>query len=143
MSELTRNESVESLQSRTSTVMAKKGQWPTRAKSNQQQVRGRKRALAEKTPEKRDSNVMIEEQPQKKATAAAAADIEVKEKIMNAKLSKADGKKPRAKSPEGGIGARGKRASAAVLHVEESSQSSKRPRTRSQTEESIPSILER
>eukprot|EP00571_Detonula_confervacea_P011375 CAMPEP_0172302956 /NCGR_PEP_ID=MMETSP1058-20130122/4589_1 /TAXON_ID=83371 /ORGANISM="Detonula confervacea, Strain CCMP 353" /LENGTH=302 /DNA_ID=CAMNT_0013013627 /DNA_START=28 /DNA_END=936 /DNA_ORIENTATION=+ len=143
ITDLTRNESVDSLlQSQPAAAMAKKGQRPTRAKS-QQQGRGRKRALAEKTPEKRDSNVMIEEQPKNKA---AVADLDVKEKLMNAKLSKAaEGKKPksssaRAKSPEGGLGARGKRASSAVLHVEEAAQP-KRPRTRSQTEESIPAII--
>lgn len=145
MAELARNESHESLQSHRSVPgMAKKGQRLTArgAKPNQQ---GRKRALAEKTAEKRDANVMInEQQPQKKA--AAAADLEVKEKMLNAKLSKAEGgKKPksasaaRSKSPEGGLGARGKRvAPAAVLHGEESN---KRPRTRSQTEESIPESL--
>ena len=123
--------------------MAKKGQRPTRAKIQHQQGRGRKRALAEKTPEKRDTNVMIEGQPKGKAVAAVA-DREVKEKMMHAKLAKAEGKKPkssaaRSKSPEGGLGTRGKRASAAVLHVDES-QPTKRPRTRSQTEESIPAI---
>ncbi|KAL3768239.1 hypothetical protein ACHAW5_003002 [Stephanodiscus triporus] len=126
----------DSLHIRPSATSAKKCQRPPRiTKTQQQQGRGRKRALAEKTPEKRDGNVMIEEKPNGKA---AASDLEVKEKIMNAKLSKAEGgKKPkssstgaaRAKSPEGGPGARGRRAS-----VEES-QSTKRPRTRSQTEE--------
>lgn len=143
MTELTRNESVDSLlQNRpVAAAMAKKGQRPARAKS-QQQGRGRKRALAEKTPEKLDSNVMIEEQPKNKG---AVADLEVKEKMMNAKLSKAtEGKKPksssaRAKSPEGGLVTRGKRASSAALHAEEAQP--KRPRTRSQTEESIPAIL--
>ena len=125
---------------------SKKCQRPLRSsKSQQQQGRGRKRVLAEKTPEKRDDNVMIDEKPNDKSSSAA--DLEVKEKIMNAKLSKADGgKKPkstatgtaRAKSPEGGLGARGKRASTAGAshHVEESP-TTKRPRTRSQTEETF------
>jgi len=132
--QMTRNESVDSLQTRPSAV-AKKGQRPTRAISHQQ-GRGRKRALAEKTPEKSNANVMLEEPKNK----AAAADLQVKEKMLNAKLSKAEGKKPkssaRAKSPEG-LGARGKRT--AALHVEES-QSNKRPRTRSETEESISTV---
>jgi hypothetical protein len=129
----------DALHPRPSATSAKKCQRPPRiTKAQQQQGRGRKRALAEKTPEKRDGNVMIEEKPNDKVSAAA--DLEVKEKIMNAK----GGKKPkssstgvaRAKSPEGGPGARGKRASTAGAshHVEES-QSTKRPRTRSQTEE--------
>ena len=131
--QMTRNESVDSLQTRPSAV-AKKGQRPTRAISHQQ-GRGRKRALAEKTPEKSNANVMLEEPKNK----AAAADLQVKEKMLNAKLSKAEGKKPksaRAKSPEG-LGTRGKRT--AALHVEES-QSNKRPRTRSETEESISTV---
>ncbi|KAL7530632.1 hypothetical protein ACHAXR_003606 [Thalassiosira sp. AJA248-18] len=143
LTELTRNESVDSLQTRpSSAAMAKKCQRPMMRAKSHQQGRGRKRALAEKTPEKLDSNVMIEE-PKTKAVGVAAADLEVKEKMLNAKLSKADGKKPkslaRAKSPEGGLVARGKRT--AALHVEES-QTNKRPRTRSQTEESIPAILD-
>lgn len=93
MTELARNESIESLQSRNAQI-AKKGQRPTRAKIQHQQGRGRKRALAEKTPEKRDTNVMIEEQPKAKAVAAVA-DLDVKEKMMNAKLAKAEGKKPK------------------------------------------------
>ncbi len=108
-----------------------KGQHP-------QQGTGKKRS---KTPEKRDGNVMIEENPN-----GTVADLNVKEKIMNAKLSMADGgKKPksssavpsRAKSPEG-PGGRGKRASTTVVsqNVEES-QSTKKVRTRSQTEESF------
>jgi len=139
MTELTQNESVDSLlQPRPSAAMAKKGQRPARAKT-QQQGRGRKRALAEKTPE--NTNVMME-QPKKKA---GVADFEVKEKMINAKLSKAtEGKKPksssaRAKSPEGSVGVRGKRASSASLHAEEVQP--KRPRTRSQTEESLTAIL--
>jgi hypothetical protein len=136
----------DSLQPRPSAASAKKCQRPPRSsKSQQQQGRGRIRALAEKTPEKRDDNVMIDEKPNDKSSSAA--DLEVKEKIMNAKLSKADGgKKPkstatgtaRAKSPEGGLGARGKRASTAGAshHVEESP-TTKRPRTRSQTEETF------
>jgi len=136
MSELSRNESVDSFQTRPSSV-AKKGQRPMRAAKSHQQGRGRKRALAEKMPESSKSNVMLEE-PKNKVAAVA---LEVKEKMLNAKLSKAEGKKPkssaRAKSPEG-MGARGKRAPA-VLDVEDS-QAIKRPRTRSQTEESIPAI---
>lgn len=150
ISELTRNESVDSLvQSR----MAKNGQRSTTKASNkpqqQQQARGRKRALADKTTEKRDSNVMIDEQSKQKqsaSAAAAASDLDVKNKMLNAKRSKAEGnnKKPssasRAKSPEGGLGvARGKRASAVAPREE--SPSSKRARTRSETEESIPDIL--
>lgn len=128
-----KNESADSSQTRPSAV-AKKGQRPTRAKSHQhQQGKGRKRALAEKTPENSKANVMLEEPKDK---AAAAADFQVKEKL--AKLSKAEGKKPkssvRAKSPEG-LGVRGKRV--AALHVEEV-HSNKRPRTH--TEESIPTI---
>ena len=70
----------------------------------------------------------------------------MKNKMLNAKRSKAEGnnKKPssasRAKSPEGGLGvARGKRASTSLPREE--SPSSKRARTRSETEESIPDIL--
>jgi len=137
LSELSRNESVDSFQTRPSSV-AKKGQRPMRAAKSHQQGRGRKRALAEKMPENSKSNVMLEE-PKNKVAAVVA--LEVKEKMLNAKLSKAEGKKPkssaRAKSPEG-LGARGKRAPA-VLDVEDS-QAIKRPRTRSQTEESIPAI---
>ena len=151
ISELTRNESVDSLvQSR----MAKNGQRSTTKASNkpqqQQQARGRKRALADKTTEKRDSNVMIDEQSKQKQSAssssAAVSDLDVKNKMLNAKRSKAEGnnKKPssasRAKSPEGGLGvARGKRASTSLPREE--SPSSKRARTRSETEESIPDIL--
>ena len=131
------NESVDSLQINPNppSAVQKKGQRPSEraAKSQQQQQgRGRKRALTEKTPEKCDNN--------------ASADVEAKEKkMLNAKLSSkaADGggKKPksssgsRTHSPDsGGLGmARGKR-SAAPLHVESEP---KRPRTRSQTEESI------
>ena len=146
ISELTRNESVDSLQSR----MAKNGQRSTtKVSSNksqqQQQTRGRKRALADKTAEKRDSNVMIDEQSeQQKQSAATASELDVTNKMLNAKLSKAEGnhKEPssasRAKSPEGVLGvARGKRASA----VAPREGSPKRARTRSETEESIPDIL--
>ncbi|KAL7525469.1 hypothetical protein ACHAWF_001380 [Thalassiosira exigua] len=137
--ELSRNDSGDSFQSRPlAAPMAKNVPRPSRAtKHHPQQGKGRKRALAEKTPEKIDGNVLLAEAPKGKA---AKVDLEVKEKMRNAKLSKAEGKKPkvvaRAKSPEGGLGARGKRT--AALHVEESP--SKRPRTRSQTEESIPAI---
>jgi hypothetical protein len=136
----------DSLQPRPSATSAKKSQRPLMSgKSQQQQGRGRKRALAEKTPEKRDDNVMTDEKPNDKSSAAA--DLEVKEKIMNAKLSKAEGGKKqkssltgttRAKSPEGGPGARGKRASTAgASHHVEDSQTTKRPRTRSQTDETL------
>ena len=150
ISELTRNESVDSLHSR----ISKNGPRSTTKASNkpqqQQQARGRKRALADKTTEKRDSNVMIDEQSKQKQSAssssAAASDLDVKNKMLNAKRSKAEGnnKKPssasRAKSPEGGLGvARGKRASTSLPREE--SPSSKRARTRSETEESIPDIL--
>mmetsp|Transcript_39962 Transcript_39962/g.83930 ORF Transcript_39962/g.83930 Transcript_39962/m.83930 type:complete len:289 (+) Transcript_39962:94-960(+) len=135
--QLTRNESVDSFQTRPS-AMAKKGQRPLRAKS-QPQGRGRKRTLSEKTPENSNENVMVEKT--KTTKAETAADLQVKEKMLHAKLSKAEAKKPkpsaRAKSPEG-LGARGKRT--AAIHVEES-QANKRPRTRSQTEESIPDCL--
>eukprot|EP00584_Thalassiosira_punctigera_P001238 CAMPEP_0172527094 /NCGR_PEP_ID=MMETSP1067-20121228/1862_1 /TAXON_ID=265564 ORGANISM="Thalassiosira punctigera, Strain Tpunct2005C2" /NCGR_SAMPLE_ID=MMETSP1067 /ASSEMBLY_ACC=CAM_ASM_000444 /LENGTH=293 /DNA_ID=CAMNT_0013310759 /DNA_START=84 /DNA_END=965 /DNA_ORIENTATION=+ len=136
MSELTRNESVDSFQTRPNG--AKKGQRPVRATKAHREGRGRKRALAEKAPGDSQANVMLEEP---KGKVAAATDLEVKEKMLNAKLSKAEGKKPksscRAKSPEGLGAARGKRPAAAVL---EESQAAKRPRTRSQTEESIPPI---
>ena len=152
ISELTRNESVDSLHSR----ISKNGPRSTTKASNkpqqQQQARGRKRALADKTTEKRDSNVMIDEQSKQKQSAssssagATASDLDVKNKMLNAKRSKAEGnnKKPssasRAKSPEGGLGvARGKRASTSLPREE--SPSSKRARTRSETEESIPDIL--
>ena len=73
--------------------------------------------------------------------------------MLNAKLSTkagGEGKKQqgnksssvaaRAKSPEGGVGAaRGKRTAVALLNVEEA-EANKRPRTRSQTEESIPEL---
>jgi hypothetical protein len=133
----------DSVQPRPSATSAKKCQRPPRGGKGQQpqQGTGKKRALAEKTLAKRDGDVMIEEKPN-----GTAADLDVKEKIMNAKLSMAEGgKKPkslsvvvtRAKSPEG-LGGRGKRASTTVAshHVEES-QSTKKIRTCSQTEETF------
>lgn len=133
-----RNGVVDSFQTRPLVaVVAKNGQRPVRAavKSHGPQARGRKRALAEKTPEpSNNANVMLGE-PTKKV---AAGDLEVKEKILNAKLSKPKSS-ARAKSPEA-LGPRGKRAAGTALHVEDS-QANKRPRTRSQTEESIPAIM--
>lgn len=74
MTELVRTESVDSSQTRPSAV-AKKGQRPTRAKSHQHhQGRGRKRALAEKTPENSKENVMIEE-PKNKAAGAQVTSV--------------------------------------------------------------------
>ncbi|KAL9191379.1 hypothetical protein ACHAXT_001085 [Thalassiosira profunda] len=143
VSELPKSESADSLHSRTSTTSAKKSSGP-RGPNNMRGGggRGRKRALAEKAPQKaRDGNVLAAEEPAKKK---ASADRAVQEKMLHAKL--AEGKKPkassaaRAKSPEGALGARGKRAAAVTLHAEEP-QSPKRPRTRSQTEESFPDIL--
>lgn len=110
--------------------------------------RGRKRALADKTPEVKDSNIIItEKQP---STAVKAIDpLEAKEKILNAKLSKVEGSgsssgAARSKSPDGGGGiggARGMRGAATVqVHHVEDSLTNKRPRTRSQTEESISEI---
>ena len=148
--ELNRNESLDSLQSRNA---ARKGS-TKKASTKQQQGRGRKRALADKVYEKRDSNVKIEEQLQQQkknksdvsssAAAASAADIE-----LNAKLKSVDKKLPalssssskkRAKSPEsGGLGvARGKRTSIVATREETPKRAR---RTRSQTEESIPDIL--
>ena len=118
-------------------------------KSSQQQPqgRGRKRVLSDKKAEKnRDNNVMIDDQQLSSnnaasSPAATAADLDVKEKIrMNAKPNTKLG---RSKSPsESGkkFSARSgaKRSpSTAALHDEEEEESSKRPRTRSQTEESI------
>ena len=126
----------DSVQPRPSATSAKKSQRPPRGAKGQQvqQGTGKKRALAEKTPEKRDGNAMVEEKPN-----GTTAHLDVKEKILNAKLSMAEGgKKPkssstvvtRSKSPEG-LGTRGKRASTTVAshHVEET-QSTKKIRTR-------------
>jgi hypothetical protein len=123
----------DSVQPRPSATSAKKSQRPPRG-AKVQQGTGKKRALAEKTPEKRDGNAMVEEKPN-----GTTAHLDVKEKILNAKLSMAEGgKKPkssstvvtRSKSPEG-LGTRGKRASTTVAshHVEET-QSTKKIRTR-------------
>ncbi|KAL3810598.1 hypothetical protein ACHAXA_002462 [Cyclostephanos tholiformis] len=137
----------DSFQSRPPATSAITCQRPPRSCKGQTQHQGmgKKRVLAEKTPEKRDGNVMIEEKPNGKASAAA--DLEVKEKILNAKLSMGEvGKKPkssstgatRSKSPEGGLGTRGKRASTTVAsHHVEDAQSTKKIRTRSQTEETV------
>lgn len=145
--ELYRSESVDSLQSRN----AARKSTTKKASTKQQHGRGRKRALADKAYEKRDSNVMIEEQLQQQkknksdvsssATAASAADRELNAKLKSAdkKLPASSSTKKRAKSPEsGGLGvARGKRTSVVATREE----SPKRQRTRSQTEESIPDIL--
>ena len=132
----------------------KKGQrTSTRARKNnkssqqQPQGRGRKRALSDKKAEKnRDNNVMIDDQQlstnNAASSSAAAADLDVKEKIrMNAKPNTKLG---RSKSPSesgkkfGSARSGAKRSpSTAALHDEEEEESSKRPRTRSQTEESI------
>lgn len=147
--ELNRTESLDSLQSRNA---ARKGS-AKKASTKQQQGRGRKRALADKAYEKRDSNVMIEEQLQQQkknksdvsssAAAASAADRELNAKLKSAdkKLPASSSTKKRAKSPEsGGLGvARGKRTSVVVATREESPKRARR--TRSQTEESIPDIL--
>jgi hypothetical protein len=73
---------------------------------------------------------------------------EVTEKILKAKLSKVEGASSssgvaRSKSPDGGGvmgGARSVRSSAIPVHRNDESLMSKRPRTRSQTEESISEI---
>lgn len=116
--------------------------------------RGRKRTLADKTSDLRDSNVMITEEHPSAATKAIDP-LEVKEQILNAKLSKVEGSSStssssgvamaRSKSPDGGGGiggARGMRGASmvSVHHDVEEALASKRPRTRSQTEESIPEI---
>jgi hypothetical protein len=116
--------------------------------------RGRKRALADKTPELHDSNVIITEKHPSTITKAIDP-LEAKEKILNAKLSKVEGSgssstasssAARSKSPDGGGGgiggARGMRGSStvSVKHDEEMMMINKRPRTRSQTEESIREI---
>ncbi len=116
--------------------------------------RGRKRALADKTPEIRDSNVIITEK-QPSTTTKAIDPIEEKEKILNAKLSKVEGSgssstsasscAARSKSPDGGGGgiggARGMRGSSTVpVNHDDEMLTNKRPRTRSQTEESIREI---
>jgi len=117
--------------------------------------RGRKRALADKTPELCDSNVMITNEKPSTTTTKAIDPVDVKEQILNAKLSKVEGStstsssgvaSARSKSPDGGGGgiggARGMRGASTVSvhHDVEQSLASKRPRTRSQTEESIPEI---
>jgi hypothetical protein len=127
------------------TTSAAQCQRPPRNKGQeQQQGKGRrKRALTDKTPEKRDPNVLQLSGEQQttltqtfdKTISAAAADIEVKEKIKSAKLSKtSDGGKGgaamRAKSPDG---ARGKRSMTTA--TDEST--IKRPRTRSMTQETL------
>jgi len=146
--ELNRTESLDSLQSRNA---ARKGN-TKKASTKQQQGRGRKRALADKSYEKRDSNVMIEEQLQQQkknkadvsssATAASAADRELNAKLKSAdkKLPASSSSKKRTKSPEsGGLGvARGKRTSVVATREETPKRAR---RTRSQTEESIPDIL--
>ena len=152
-SNMSRNDSVDPLLSWGAT---KKGQrTSTRArknnKSSQQQLqgRGRKRALSDKKAEKScDNNAMIDDQQLSSnkaaisSAAATAADLDVKEKIrMNAKPNTKLG---RSKSPSesgkkfGSARSGAKRSpSTAALHDEEEEESSKRPRTRSQTEESI------
>ena len=143
--ELNRTESLDSLQSRNA---ARKG-GAKKASTKQQQGRGRKRALADKAYEKRDSNVMIEEQLQQQkknkadvSSSASAADIELNAKLksVDKKLPASSSTKKRAKSPEsGGLGvARGKRASVVATREETPKRAR---RTRSQTEESIPDIL--
>lgn len=146
--ELNRNESLDSLQSRNA---ARKGS-TKKASTKQQQGRGRKRALADKVYEKRDSNVMIEEQLQQQkknksdVSSSASAAASAADRELNAKLESADKKLPassskkRAKSPEsGGLGvARGKRTSVVATREETPKRAR---RTRSQTEESIPDIL--
>jgi len=143
--ELNRTESLDSLQSRNA---ARKG-GAKKASTKQQQGRGRKRALADKAYEKRDSNVMIEEQLQQQkknkadvSSSASAADIELNAKLksVDKKLPASSSTKKRAKSPEsGGLGvARGKRTSVVATREETPKRAR---RTRSQTEESIPDIL--
>ena len=146
--ELNRTESLDSLQSRNA---ARKG-GAKKASTKQQQGRGRKRALADKAYEKRDSNVMIEEQLQQQkknkvdvsssAAAASAADVQLNAKLksVDKKLPASSSTKKRAKSPEsGGLGvARGKRTSVVATREETPKRAR---RTRSQTEESIPDIL--
>jgi hypothetical protein len=129
----------------TTTTLAAQCQRPPRNKGQeQQQGKGRrKRALTDKTPEKRDPNVLQLSGEQQttltqtfdKTISAAAAYIEVKEKIKSAKLSKtSDGGKGgaamREKSPDG---ARGKRSMTTA--TDEST--IKRPRTRSMTQETL------
>ena len=143
--ELNRTESLDSLQSRNA---ARKGS-AKKASTKQQQGRGRKRALADKAYEKRDSNVMIEEQLQQQkknksdvSSSASAADVQLNAKLKSAdkKLPASSSTKKRAKSPEsGGLGvARGKRTSVVATREETPKRAR---RTRSQTEESIPDIL--
>ena len=127
------------------TTLAAQCQRPPRNKGQeQQQGKGRrKRALTDKTPEKRDPNVLQLSGEQQttltqtfdKTISAAAADIEVKHKIKSSKLYKtSDGGKGgaamRAKSPDG---ARGKRSMTTA--TDEST--IKRPRTRSMTQETL------
>lgn len=126
--------------SMTTTTLAAQCHHPPRNKGQeQQQGKGRrKRVLTDKTPEKRDPNVLLSGEQQ--TISATAADIEVKEKIKSAKLSKtSDGGKGgaamRAKSPEG---ARGKRSM--TMSADEEC-SIKRPRTRSMTQESLEEIV--
>lgn len=129
----------------TTTTLAAQCQRPPRNKGQElQQGKGRrKRALTDKTPEKRDPNVLLSGEQQttltqtfdKTTKTMTAADIEAKEKIKCAKLSKtSDGGKGgaamRAKSPEG---ARGKRSM--TTSADEST--IKRPRTRSMTQETL------
>jgi len=129
----------------TTTTSAAECQRPPRNKGQeQQQGKGRrKRALTDKTPEKRDPNVLLSGEQQttltqtfdKTTISAAAADIEVKEKIKSAKLSKTSdvgkgGSVMRAKSPDGTRGKRSMTTSADESTI-------KRPRTRSMTQETL------
>ena len=153
ISNMSRNDSIDPLHAWGAAT--KKGQrTSTRARKNnkssqqQPQGRGRKRVLSDKKAEKnRDNNVMIDDQQLSSnnaasSSAATAADLDVKEKIrMNAKPNTKLG---RSKSPSesgkkfGSARSGAKRSpSTAALHDEEEEESSKRPRTRSQTEESI------
>ena len=152
-SNMSRNDSVDPLLPWGAAATKKGQRTSTRARKNnkssqqQPQGRGRKRALSDKKAEKNlDNNLMIDDQQLSSNNAASstatAADLDVKEKIrMNAKPNIKLG---RSKSPSesgkkfGSARSGAKRSpSTAALHDEEEEESSKRPRTRSQTEESI------